>query len=411
MDEVALPNLIISSELIERILFSVSSRNAEAKVCECAAHVFASPYSEDPSEIKWQYVSSGVACILRNRELSSNGRRYIWSISLCLYNASYGVLVWKGKLLHNADYTAVADNFHVFALGEVNVLVGIMFSNKDKACELNTTYNTWNQERTRDDGKKGYVASGQTSEPARFRKAMISKPCNFQHIQGTQAIDECMDIEKIKSDIIATFFGMGTKAGRAESDGKASQAQEKPTKSRKKKKEPVKPKLEFREISLPHTHQGTPTSSPLSPVQQLVPGNTEYQPQEGVVQADLNGYPQGGGVEASYGQDPVPSGDGYNNPEADLQQDSNAFPNNVPVEVKEEEFSSFSKGSSERGSLRRGDQVMSPNYQNPISPDYQEYNTSQGSYSCDVLPPRIDLSLEKEFSESSLFKPSIMTAN
>ena len=409
MDEIALPDLIISSELIERILFSVSSRNAEAKVCECAAHVFASPYSDDPNGIKWQYVSSGVACILRNRELSSNGRRYVWSISLCLYNASYGVLVWKGKLLHNADYTAVADNFHVFALGEVNVLVGIMFSNKDKACELNTTYNTWNQERARDDGKKGYIAPGQSSEPARFRKDMISKPCNFQHIQGTQAIDECMDIEKIKSDIIATFFGMGTEAGRAESDSKGSQVQEKPAKSRKKKKEPVKPRLEFREISLPHAHQGAPVSSPLSPGEAFVPGNMEYQPQEGMVQADINGYPQGEGMEASYGQDPVPLGDGYN--PAAAAQDSNGVPNNVPVEVKEQEFSNFSKGSSERASLRRGDQVRSPNYQNPISPDYQEYNTSQGSYSNEVLPPRIDLSLEKEFSESALFKPSIMTAN
>lgn len=411
MDGISLPNLIISTELIERIQFSVSSRNAEAKVCECATHVFASPYSDDPNEIKWQYVSSGVACLLRSRELTSNGRRYMWNMSLCLYNASYGVLVWNAKLVPNCDFTAVADNFHVFALGEVDVVVGLMYSNKDKACELHTNYNTWNQERARDDGKKGYIASGGGSEPARFKKDMISKPCNFQHIQGTQAIDECMDIEKIKSDIIATFFGMGTKGGRSETDRGGQAA---PVKSRKKKKEPVKPRLEFREISLPHAQQGAPaqSTSPISPEQNFLPGGYPQQDSMAAppsdVQAEVNGYPM------QQPQDPALASDGHN-PQgfSPVPNSSQELPD-APIATGSEQdqgFSSFSQGSSRGGSIRRGDQVASPNYHNPISPDYQEYSSNQGSYSCDVIPPRIDLSLEKEFSESALFKSSIMTAN
>ena len=344
----------------------------------------------------------------------------MWTISLCLYNASYGVLVWKAKLLPNSDYTAVADNFHVFALGEVDVLIGLTFSIKDKACELCTTYTTWNQERARDDGKKGFVVAGGASEPVQFRKDMISKPCNFQHIQGTQAIDECMDIEKIKSDIIASFFGMGTKAGRSETDARASQA-EKP-KSRKKKKEAAKPRLEFREISLPHTQQGPlmHSGSPLSPTQEFVLGGSESQPQEGIapreMQAEVNGYPQGGAL-ASNGQEmAVGVGEGYNQQELSGLMNSNGVPTDAPVGVEAvypnhgQGFVSLSQGSSGRGSIRRGEQPPAPNYQNPISPDYQEYNTSQGSYSCDVIPS-IDLSLEKEFAESALFKSSIMTAN
>lgn len=433
-----LPNLIISKELIERIQFSVSSRNAQAKLGECVAHVFAAQYSDNPHDINWQYVSSGMACLLRNRELAKNGRKYMWSISLCLYNASYGVLVWKAKLLPNSDYTAVAGNFHVFALGEVNVLVGLMFSSKDGACELHTTYTKWHQERMRDDGKKkGSFSSSHSSgaEPIRFRKEMISKPCNFQHIQGTQAIDECMDIEKIKADIVAAFFGLGTKAGRLETDVETQQ------KSKKKKKEPAKPRLEFKEIILPQMHSptsppaisspiGPPQGSSLSPVdmpayafdsphmihqnsqQALSPLSAGFASgQFNLAEEVPNDYQDEsrpyGGVNPLQQQPSSTSLGGYD-PNYGHGSEQNGYPSaGYGDEGREGIHISQSRQDSRKGMFVS----EAPNYQNPASPAFQEYGgSSQDSYPYNIAPPRLDMSLEKEFAESALFKPSLMTA-
>lgn len=422
------PDLVISKELIERIQFSVSSRNAEAKLSECAAHVFAAQYSDNPNNIQWQYVSSGVACLLRNRELAENGRKYMWSLNLCLYNASYGVLVWKAKIHPNSDYTAVADNFHMFALGEVDVIVGLMFSSKDKACELNTTYTRWHQERVRDDGKKGNASAQAQSagEPARFRKEMISKPCNFQHIQGTQAIDECMDIEKIKADIIAAFFGLGTKVGRSATDGQPSQ------KKKKKKKDQPKQRLQFREIILPQTQSTSDTSPPpvttplgpetppatatdLSPTE-LPPTAASVSPQDMMVHQDSQGVLPP--MSQSAGQFSSEMANGYEqsaptqqamNPL--LQQNSSVSlgggydPNFSPTETNGYPVvTAHTQGSVRVISPSQG----APNYQNPASPAFQEYSASgQESYSFNIAPQRMDMSLEKEFAESALFKSSI----
>lgn len=397
--EYSLPDLIISKELVERIQFSVSSRNAEAKLSECAAHVFAAPYSDNPHEINWQYVSSGVSCLLRNRELAKNGRKYMWSVSLCLYNASYGVLVWKAKLLPNSDYTAVADNFHVFALGEVNVLIGIMFSSKDHACELYTTYTKWHQERLRDDGKKGFVSNTAQSgkEPARFRKEMISKPCNFQHIQGTQAIDECMDIEKIKGDIVAALFGLGTKAGRSEADGEGQ-------KSKKKKKEAIKQRLEFKEIILPHTQSSVslpPIMSPASAgeLPEVVGG---YVPEH----AQMVHQDSHSGLTPTSGQS-----NGQFHLDETNYQDSSGQPL-MPDPMEELLSKTYKPQELSNGPIANtAAPEETPNFQNPASPAFQEYSSSQGSYSYSIEPPRLDMNLEKEFADSILFKPSVVTAN
>lgn len=412
--ECSLPELIISKELIERIQFSVSSRNAEAKLSECAAHVFAAPYSDNPHDVNWQYVSSGVSCLLRNRELSKNGRKYMWSVSLCLYNASYGVLVWKAKLLPNSDYTAVADNFHVFALGEVNVLIGLMFSSKDRACELHTTYTKWHQERMRDDGKKGFVslAAQSGNEPARFRKDMISKPCNFQHIQGTQAIDECMDIEKIKADIIAALFGLGTKAGRSESDSEARNQ-----KSKKKKKEVSRQRLEFKEIILPQTGQLSispppTTSSPTSPG--LLPEEAGYALEHAQMahQDSQQGLTPTSG---QTGQFNLEMSNGYQDRSYQNSGEHQLVPD--PMEELLSKYAGEPNGyqpqpvSDEPMNLRGIAPEDTPNYQNPASPAFQEYSSSHGSYTYSIDPPRLDMNLEKEFADSVLFKSSIMTAN
>ena len=157
--EIALPKLNISKDFIDQILFSISIRKGESKIIRCLLHIFVSPSSDNPDDIRWQYVSLGVACLLRNREYSENGRHYMWTINFSLCNASYGVIVWKTKILINSDYTAVTEYFHVFSLKEKDVLVGLMLLDTEQACMFHGTYIMWNQERTSYDGKKGYVSA------------------------------------------------------------------------------------------------------------------------------------------------------------------------------------------------------------------------------------------------------------
>ena len=422
--ELILPDLIISKDLIERIQFSVSSRNAQAKLSKCAVHIFAAPYPDDPHNIEWQYVSSGVTCLLRNRELVKNGRRYMWSINLCLYNASYGVLVWKAKLSPNSDYTDVADNFHVFAFGEVNVLVGLMFSETGQACEHIATYTMWNQEREKDDGKRGYISRSKEQdshvEPIKFDKNMISKPCNFQHIQGTQAIEECLDIEKIKSDIVASFFGMGTKVGRSGTISGNNGAKS------KKKKEPVKPKLEFKDIELPHTQSSISTaftSSAISSDQDCVPSSTENPLQEGMCPGEMLPSTNGCSEVRSYDdmnshEDNPMAAQRLHSPHGQSDAtDPGSYPGGLVAGAyypnqNQGHVAELSHGLSSQVSSMRDDQLDPPNFQNPSSPSYQEYKTiGQSKISYDVEPPRFDMSLEKELAESPIFKPSLMTAN
>ena len=243
----SLPVTPVSKELIERVQFSVSSRNASAKVSECLTHVFVSPLCDDSKDISWQYVSSGLTCLLRKRELTKNGRRLIWTVHMCLYNVTYGVLVWKGALANNCGYTAVADNFHVFAMREMNAVVGLLIDEASQARELLRAYLEWSGDISKDQRGKGL----EQSPPAmQFKKEMISKPCNFQHIQGTQALDECMEIERIKTDIQAAFFGLGLKKERTGTE--LGSASKKGSSQGKRKKEMTKPGLQFQDISVPH---------------------------------------------------------------------------------------------------------------------------------------------------------------
>lgn len=468
-----LPDLTISKDVIERIQFSVSSRNAEAKLSECATHVFAAQYSDNPRSIKWQYVASGVACLLRNRELHKNGRKYMWSMSLCLYNVNYGVLVWKAKLLSSCDYTAVADNFHVFALGEVNVVVGLMFSSREQACELNTTYMTWHQERMRDDGKKGPVtvvgsAAGANTPAIRFRKEQISKPCNFQHIQGTQALDECLEIEKIKADILAAFFGLGTSVGRSEVD-----TSDVKKKGGKKKKDQGKSRPTFKEISVPVLIKSPPTSPPMSDTATSSPYPAHAHPQDSTTGYPTNfepqsvaqphpqdsmysnfPYPPEGAVngdvvredspppptahemaaydrehEAGYPRQPSLS---YETEQYEHQQHYiNLEPEPpLPPQSPQESYSNSTPYSRENSQTSHGSQSGGggggalQHYENlePAQPFVEEnpydnlpsVTTNNGNqdnnYGYDSPPPRLDFNLEKELADSFLFQ-SPLTAN
>ncbi len=451
-----LPNLSITKDLIERIQFSLSSRNAENKVAECAVHVFASRLVENLQEIQWQYVASGVPCMLRNRELTRNGRKYMWSMNLCLYSAQYGVLVWKSKLAPNCEYTAVADNFHVFALSEVNVIVGMMFSSKEQACELNTLYSTWHQQRQRDDGKKGSAATTSgASQPARFRKEMISKPCNFQHIQGTQALDECLEIEKTKADIIAALFGLGTSVGRSEADGSAA-AKKKASQSKKSKHEISKPKMTFKMINVPQTslNSSPPVSPSLSPpasasetssaheqlhmthtmqVQATVDiTNCHLENQENFAAPDVILPPSDPIVPPQI--EPVNQ---FQPPEIETVVQFQPAPMEQPSPVEEpapveQPLSVVTTDFVETSSNQFMDTEPASNSQDSQPPPMYDqldpktdgvynttlepskgmtYNNSQGNFGYSQSPPRLDLNLEKEFTESVLFQSALMSAN
>lgn len=429
-DVVQLPNLAVTKDLIERVQFSLSSRNAENKVAESIVHVFASKMVEMAQDIQWQYVASGVPCLLRNRELHNNGRKYMWVMNLCLYNAHYGVLVWKAKLAPNSDYTTVADNFHVFAMSEVNVIIGLLFSSKDQAYDLNMTYTTWHQERQRDDGKKGPASSSSGAQGPRFRKEMISKPCNFQHIQGTQALDECLEIEKIKADIIAALFGLGTAAGRSETDG---QPQKKKTK--KAKHEITKPKLSFKMISVPRTSLNTPPiSPPLSPLSVVQPISEPSLAHEQlhtthsvqVVEATVdisNGYqttqeelppPQVSLPPADPSPEPVQPSLEISQPPLELVKQEPP-PSEVTTNFSTTEFIK---------TINNNQDLQPPPTYDQLDNDDKDYdhldstckspipnNSSQTSFVSGESPPRLDLNLEKEFTESVLFQSTLMTAN
>ena len=232
----------VSKQVIERVQFSVSSRNAEAKVCECTVLVFGSTFVEDPKAIEWQHITTGVICLVRNKEYVTLKKKYLWVLNLSVYDITYGVLVWKGQVGMDASYTAVADNFHVFALSEMGGIVGLMFAERGQAAEMNKTYTAWHDERMKSERVKEGAASphGPT-----FRKEMISKPCNFQHIQGAQAIEECIEIEKIKAQVNTAFAGLASKK-------KGNEPMEQQgSRTPKKRKEIVKPKLEFEKVELP----------------------------------------------------------------------------------------------------------------------------------------------------------------
>ena len=244
-NEFHVPDLEVTEGLIERVQFSVSSRNAEAKICETVAHVFGSPTVPTPRAIDWNYITTGVIAILRHKELVK--KKYVWTLNLCIYNIQHGVLVWKGTIPLDCNYTDVSESFHVLALAEGEGILGIVFQDPSEAGSFFTTVSTWITEGLKDDRGKPLP---ETTPKVKFRKEMISKPCNFQHVQGSQAIDECIEIERVKAEILASLASFKLKGGSV-SDSSSGARQR--TSSKNKRREPPKPKMPFKEIEAPAT--------------------------------------------------------------------------------------------------------------------------------------------------------------
>lgn len=237
--EFHLSEVPISSDLLDRVQFSVSSRNAESAVCETVAHIFGSRMVESPTSIDWKHITSGIIAVLRNKEPGK--KRYVWALNLCIYNVDHGVLVWKGRIPMNCQYTVIADNFHVLSLQNDEGILGLLFQSPDAAGVFHETLSSWISEGMRDE--KGKAA--QPAPSVKFRKEMISKPCNFQHIQGSQAIEQCIEIEKIKGDILTSLESLKSKS---EIDG--GKPRRKPHRN-KKSKEPPRPHLRFSQLGMP----------------------------------------------------------------------------------------------------------------------------------------------------------------
>lgn len=237
--EFQLPEVAVSDELLDRVQFSVSSRNAESAVCETVAHIFGSRMVENPRAIEWKYITSGVVAMLRNKEPGK--KRYVWAFNLCIYNADHGVLVWKGRIPLNCQYTVIAENFHVLALENDEGILGLHFQSPAAAGAFNETISSWLAEAMREE--KGKAPHPPPS--VKFRKEMISKPCNFQHIQGSQAIEQCIEIERIKGHILTSLASL-----KILSDTDGGRPHRKPPRN-KKSKEPQRPSLRFSQLGVP----------------------------------------------------------------------------------------------------------------------------------------------------------------
>ena len=209
---------MLDKAMLDKIRFSFSSRNAESLVSACRSHVFVTAMKTNPGELAsmdWKYVLSGIVALLRNRVVTKRGAE--WQLSLCIVDQRYGVSVWKEPLGMTCSYSVIGDRFHIFELHSVEGILGILFESEMVAAEFQATYTKWNRERCELSEK------GKDLEPLapRFTRDMISKPCNFQHVSGSQALEQILDIEKVKSDVQLKIQSVGPR--RESVDGAAYQ--------------------------------------------------------------------------------------------------------------------------------------------------------------------------------------------
>lgn len=196
----------LDKDMLDKIKFSFSSRNAESLVATCRAHVFVSSLKVSPAELAsmdWKYVITGIVALLRNRVAGKKSPE--WQLSLCIVDSNYGISVWKGTLGFTCSYSVIGDRFHVFELHTVEGIMGILFESEVVAAEFQATYTKWHRERQAQDKKEKDLPP----VAPRFTRDMISKPCNFQHIAGSQALEQILDMEKLKSDVQLKIVSVG----------------------------------------------------------------------------------------------------------------------------------------------------------------------------------------------------------
>ena len=186
----------LTEEALERIKFSFSSKNAENVVAPCLVDVYMAedPRENNNAEIVWQLVTTGVVALLRNRESTRKG--WIWNISIAIADRFHGMCVWRDRLSRESSYTIVSDTFHVFAVNDIQAITAFVFESPQHGRNFGDTYKQWVREKLKEDGYKGKLQSG-----PRFRRDMISRPCNFQHISGSAALAQIQQMEDAKQAV------------------------------------------------------------------------------------------------------------------------------------------------------------------------------------------------------------------
>ena len=186
----------LSEEALERIKFSFSSKNAENVVAPCLVDVYMAedPREDSNAEIVWQLVTTGVVAMLRNRESTKKG--WIWNISVAIADRFHGMCVWRDRLSKESSYTLVSDTFHVFAVNDIQAITAFVFESPEHGRHFGDTYKQWVRDKLKEDGYKGKIQSG-----PRFRRDMISRPCNFQHISGSAALAQIQQMEDAKQAV------------------------------------------------------------------------------------------------------------------------------------------------------------------------------------------------------------------
>ena len=186
----------LSEEALERIRFSFSSKNAENVVAPCLVQVYMAedPRDDPNAEIVWQLVTTGVVALLRNRESTKKG--WVWNISVAIADRFHGMCVWKDRLSKESSYSILSDTFHVFAVNDIQAITAFVFESVEDGRRFGDTYKQWVRDKLRDDGFKGKIQSG-----PRFRRDMISRPCNFQHISGSAALAQIQQMEDAKQAV------------------------------------------------------------------------------------------------------------------------------------------------------------------------------------------------------------------
>ena len=186
----------LSEEALERIKFSFSSKNAENVVAPCLVDVYMAedPRDDKNASLSWQLVTTGVVALLRNRESTKKG--WIWNISVAIADRFHGMCVWRDRLSKESSYSVMSDTFHVFSVNDIQAITAFVFESPQHGRHFGETYKQWVRDKLRDDGFKGKIQSG-----PRFRRDMISRPCNFQHISGSAALAQIQQMEDAKQAV------------------------------------------------------------------------------------------------------------------------------------------------------------------------------------------------------------------
>ena len=179
-----------TEKLLKRVQFSVSSSNAQSTVCDSIVYVFGASMPSSSEQVEWKYITSGIVAMLR--QMDPTKRKYKYCLDLWIHHVRHGVLIWSGNIPQDCNYTVVASNFHVLAIGEGEVILGLMIENEKSASNFHNVVRKWIEEIH--EGKKKGAKSPQNPTG-------ISRPFGFEHVQSLESLEQLQEIEDIKARV------------------------------------------------------------------------------------------------------------------------------------------------------------------------------------------------------------------